>query len=390
MNTLLFKLFVKDYENCNDPKVREDYGKLAGFVGVISNLIICTIKIVAGVLASSISIIADGVNNLADAASSVITLVGFKLAAMPEDEEHPYGHARIEYIAGLIVSIIIIFVGFSLAKESVGKIFNPEAVNFTNLTIVILVISIALKIWQALFNYSAGKKINSTALMATAADSRNDCLATTAVLISALIARFTGENVDALLGVAVAIFIIISGIGLIKETISPLLGESPDEELVKEIADFTLKHEGVIGIHDLVVHNYGPGKIFASIHVEVDADKDIMETHDLVDNIEKELSEKHRIHLVAHMDPIKLDCPVINEIREPLEICVAKIEGVRNIHDLRCVPGTTHTNIIFDVVMENGCPFTEKEIIEKVNKVVKDINPSYFVVITFDKMYTNL
>lgn len=390
MNNFLYKTFIKDYENYNDPKVREEYGKLAGIVGVVSNLIICTIKIVAGLLASSISIIADGINNLADAASSVITLIGFKLAAMPEDEEHPYGHARIEYIAGLIVSIIIIFVGFSLAKESVTNIFNPVDVHFTNLTIVILVVSIALKLWQATFNYSAGEKINSTALKATAADSRNDCLSTGAVLVSALIAKFTGLNIDAYLGVAVAAFIIFSGIGLIKETISPLLGESPDEDLVRDIAECALAYDGVLGIHDLVVHNYGPGKIFASIHIEVDADNDIMESHDLVDNIEKELSQKHRIILVAHLDPIKIDCPIIEEIKEPLEICIAEIEGVRNIHDLRCVPGTTHTNIIFDVVMEHGCKYTEKEIINMVNKKIKEVNENYFVVITFDKVYTKL
>lgn len=390
MNNFLYKTFIKDYENYNDPKVREEYGKLAGIVGVVSNLIICTIKIVAGLLASSISIIADGINNLADAASSVITLIGFKLAAMPEDEEHPYGHARIEYIAGLIVSIIIIFVGFSLAKESVTNIFNPVDVHFTNLTIVILVVSILLKLWQATFNYSAGEKINSTALKATAADSRNDCLSTGAVLVSALIAKFTGLNIDAYLGVAVAAFIIFSGIGLIKETISPLLGESPDEDLVRDIAECALAYDGVLGIHDLVVHNYGPGKIFASIHIEVDADNDIMESHDLVDNIEKELSEKHRIILVAHLDPIKIDCPIIEEIKEPLEICIAGIEGIRNIHDLRCVPGPTHTNIIFDVVMEHGCKYTEKEILAKVNETIKSVNENYFVVITFDKMYTKL
>lgn len=390
MNTLLYKWFIKDYQDTKNPAVRENYGKLAGVVGVISNLFICMIKIIAGLLSSSISIIADGINNLADAASSIITLVGFKLAAMPEDEEHPYGHARIEYIAGLIVSIIIIFVGFSLGKESVNNIFNPVDVTYSNLTIGILVVSIALKLWQAFFNYSVGKKIDSSALKATATDSRNDCLATTAVLISAIIWKITGVSLDAYLGVVVALFIILSGMMLIKETTSPLLGEGPDEDLVKEIGEMAMSYDGVLGIHDLVVHNYGPGKIFASIHIEVDADGDIMEMHDLVDNIEKNLSESLHIHAVAHMDPIKLDCPVVEEIKEPLQKCIEGIEGVRNMHDLRCVPGPTHTNIIFDLVMEHSCSLSQKEIVAKVNDTIKEINENYFVVITFDKMYTKI
>ena len=390
MNELLFKLFIKDYNDVKKPQVREAYGKLAGMVGVISNLFLCAIKVIAGVLSASISIIADGINNLSDATSSIITLVGFKLAALPEDEDHPYGHARSEYLAGLIVSIIIIFVGLSLGKSSIGKIIHPETLSFTFLTIAILVISILVKIWQACFNYKAGIKIDSSTLKATAIDSRNDVIATSIVLLSVIITKYTGINIDGYLGVMVAVFIILSGIGLIKETSSPLLGEAPDEDLVKQIAQMALSYDGVLGIHDLVVHNYGPSKIFASIHIEVDASVDILKSHDMIDTIEKELGQQLHIHFVVHMDPIKVDDPVISKVKGPISLCLKDFEGVHSIHDMRCVPGSSHTNIIFDVIMDHNCPISKKEVIAAVNKVVKEIDPNYFVVITFDKAYTNL
>lgn len=390
MNELLFKLFIKDYNDVKKPQVREAYGKLAGMVGVISNLFLCAIKVIAGVLSASISIIADGINNLSDATSSIITLVGFKLAALPEDEDHPYGHARSEYLAGLIVSIIIIFVGLSLGKSSIGKIIHPETLSFTFLTIAILVISILVKIWQACFNYKAGIKIDSSTLKATAIDSRNDVIATSIVLLSVIITKYTGINIDGYLGVMVAVFIILSGIGLIKETSSPLLGEAPDEDLVKQIAQMALSYDGVLGIHDLVVHNYGPSKIFASIHIEVDASVDILKSHDMIDTIEKELGQQLHIHFVVHMDPIKVDDPVISKVNGPISLCLKDFEGVHSIHDMRCVPGSSHTNIIFDVIMDHNCPTSKKEVIAAVNKVVKEIDPNYFVVITFDKAYTNL
>lgn len=390
MNELLFKLFIKDYNDVKKPQVREAYGKLAGMVGVISNLFLCAIKVIAGVLSASISIIADGINNLSDATSSIITLVGFKLAALPEDEDHPYGHARSEYLAGLIVSIIIIFVGLSLGKSSIGKILHPKTLTFTFLTIAILVISILVKIWQACFNYKAGIKIDSSTLKATAIDSRNDVIATSIVLLSVIITKYTGINIDGYLGVMVAVFIILSGIGLIKETSSPLLGEAPDEDLVKQIAQMALSYDGVLGIHDLVVHNYGPSKIFASIHIEVDASVDILKSHDMIDTIEKELGQQLHIHFVVHMDPIKVDDPVISKVKGPISLCLKDFEGVHSIHDMRCVPGSSHTNIIFDVIMDHNCPISKKEVIAAVNKVVKEIDPNYFVVITFDKAYTNL
>lgn len=390
MNRFLYKLFVKDYENTKDFHVRECYGKLAGMVGFISNTLLSVMKIIIGIITSSIAIIADGINNMADAASSVVTLIGFKLAGLPEDKEHPYGHARIEYLAGLIISIMVIFAGFSLGKSSIDKILNPQETSYSTTAVIILAIAIVIKIWQAYFNYSTGKKIESSTIKATAADSRNDALATTMVLISVLINRFAGIDLDGILGLMVAIFILISGIALIKETSSPLLGEAPDDEMVKDIADFVLSYDGVLGIHDLMVHNYGPGKIFASMHIEVDADTDIMESHDLVDTIEKEVGKKMGIHFVAHMDPIRTDDPVIKKVYNPICDCLSTFEGLRNIHDMRCVPGKTHTNIIFDIVMDTDCPATENEITAAVEVTVKKIDPHFNIVITFDKAYTNL
>lgn len=390
MNETLYKFFIKNYEDVKNPAVRESYGKLGGTIGVLSNLILSIIKICGGIISSSISIIADGINNLSDAASSIITLLGFKLASIPEDEDHPYGHARIEYLAGLIISMIIIFVGCALGKNSIYKVLNPSPLNINNYVIIMLVLSIFIKIWQANLNYSIGKKINSLTLKATATDSRNDVIATSMVLLSSIVAKFTNINLDGYLGIAIAVFIIYSGIILIKETASPLLGESPDTELVDEIISLVLSYDGVLGLHDLVVHNYGARRTFASLHIEVDADVDIMVSHDIVDNIEKEMRNKLHIHFIAHMDPIRINDPVIQKVYPPIEKCISQFQGLKDIHDLRCVPGKTHTNIIFDVSMDSSCTVNKKEVTSAVDKVLKSINPDYFVVITFDKAYTNL
>lgn len=389
MTDFLCRIFVKNSENTKDPAVRESYGKLAGVVGIISNAILCAAKILVGIISGSIAIIADGINNLADASSSVITLAGFKLASMPEDEEHPYGHARIEYISGMIVSVLIVVVGVELIKSSASKILHPSPLEFSWSVVIVLTAAILLKIWQALFNIRVGKKIHSVALAATGADSRNDVISTSAVLISIIIGKFTGLQIDGYMGVLVALFIIWSGISLIKETMSPLLGEAPDEDLVNAIAEMATSYDGVLGLHDLVVHNYGPGKIFASIHIEVDANSDLMEIHDMVDNIENEISKKLHILLTAHMDPIRINDPVVARMTELTNSILPQLPGVSNIHDLRVVPGSTHTNIIFDVVINPGCKMTYKEIQEIFSRAVKKENDNYFVVINFDKNYVN-
>ena len=388
MSTFLFRTFIKDYENTSDPAVRERYGNFTSIVGIISNIVLCAVKILIGFLANSIAIIADGFNNLADASSSVITLIGFKLAAAPEDEEHPYGHARIEYLTGLLVSAIIIILGFELLKTSVDKIMNPSPADFSYVTLGVLVVAILIKLWQAGFYVAAGKRINSVALAAAGADSRNDVISTTVVLFSALISKFFEVQLDGIMGCLVALFIMWSGIQLVRETSSPLLGEAPDPELVEAIHKGIEAHEGVIGIHDLMVHNYGPGRVFASVHVEIDADSDIMESHDMIDNIERDLSRDLKIHLVVHMDPVKVNDPLVKEMKAILEAEIDHIEGVHGLHDLRVVPGPTHTNIIYDIVLSPKCPMTHSEIREILVNRVNQEEGKYYLVITFDMAYT--
>lgn len=387
MTQFLIRCFIKNNNDIQNPAVREKYGFLAGMIGIISNLFLCVSKVIIGIIVHSIAIIADGVNNLADAASSIITLVGFKMAAKPEDKEHPYGHARIEYVSGLLISVIIIFIGFQLLKSSFEKVLHPEVMDFNWITILILCIAIVIKVWQSAFNISIGKKINSVALIATGTDSRNDVISTVAVLASILISQVAHLQLDGYMGCGVALFIIWSGIKLIQETASPLLGEAPDEELVNAISEGAKSMEGVLGIHDLVVHSYGPGRTFASIHIEVDANSDLVEVHDLIDNIERDLSESLNIHLVAHLDPVKTDDPVIAKLHTILEDTLTALEGVYGMHDLRIVPGTSHTNIVFDVVLSTECKLKQAEIKQAVNQKLKAYNQTYFAVITFDKAY---
>ena len=390
MGKLLIRIFVKDHENTDDPRVRERYGKFAGVVGIVSNLILCIMKILIGLVSRSIAIIADGINNLADASSSIITLVGFKLASQPEDEDHPYGHARIEYLTGLFISIVIIVIGLQLLRTSIDKILHPDPLEFSCLTIIILVAAILIKLWQSLFNRSIGRKIRSVTLMATAADSRNDVISTSAVLISVIVGKFTGIQIDGYMGCLVALFIIWSGIQLVRETTSPLLGEAPDQELVDSIAEIVKKEPGVLGIHDLMVHNYGPGKIFASMHIEVDADGDLMESHDMIDNIEKRIKDELHVEFVVHMDPVKTDDPLITKMKKIIADALLTLDGVDNIHDFRIVPGPTHTNIIFDVVLAADCSLSEKEITGIAAEAARSVDNDFYVVITFDHAYTRL
>ena len=390
MGKLLIRIFVKDHENTDDPRVRERYGKFAGVVGIVSNLILCIMKILIGLVSRSIAIIADGINNLADASSSIITLVGFKLASQPEDEDHPYGHARIEYLTGLFISIVIIVIGLQLLRTSIDKILHPDPLEFSCLTIIILVAAILIKLWQSLFNRSIGRKIRSVTLKATAADSRNDVISTSAVLISVIVGKFTGIQIDGYMGCLVALFIIWSGIQLVRETTSPLLGEAPDQELVDSIAEIVKKEPGVLGIHDLMVHNYGPGKIFASMHIEVDADGDLMESHDMIDNIEKRIKDELHVEFVVHMDPVKTDDTLITKMKKIIADALLPLDGVDNIHDFRIVPGPTHTNIIFDVVLVADCSLSEKEITGIAAEAARSVDNDFYVVITFDHAYTRL
>lgn len=387
MRNLLIRALVKNHEDVTNSKVRESYGRLAGLVGVLTNLLLCVSKITIGTLAGSIAIIADGVNNLADTSSSIITLIGFKLASMPSDKEHPYGHARFEYLTGMAISLLIIFLGAKLLTTSFDKVLNPEPLEFSLIIVLVLLLAIGVKIWQASFNTAIGKIINSSTLKATATDSRNDVISTGAVLLSILAGRLTGLQLDGYMGCIVALFIIYSGIQLIRETSSPLLGKAPDPELVQEIENRICAYEEVLGIHDLVVHDYGPGRIFASVHVEVDAYGDLIKCHDVIDNIERNISDDLKIHLVIHMDPLETQDPLTQELNERVCEILKSLDGVIGFHDLRVVKGYTHCNIIFDIVISPECKLTESYIRDHVQDQLQLIDKTYYVVVIFDKSY---
>ena len=381
----MLKIFVKDYENTEDEKVRARYGSFSGIVGIISNLILVGIKLLVGIISASLSIIADAINNLSDAGSSIVTLVGFKMSSKEADDDHPFGHERIEYLAGFIVSMVILFVGGTLIIESVKKIFNPEETIFDYLTIIILSISIAIKLWQAFFYRTLGNRIDSTTLYATSRDSLNDCVATLAVLISVLITKFTGYNLDAYFGILVSLFIIKSGIDLIKETSSPLIGVLPSKELVDRVLNVVMCDPLILGFHDLVIHSYGPKKFYASCHVEFDYRENVLKIHDLIDNIENECMEKTGVQLVIHMDPIVVDDEETINLKEKVSLLIKEINPEVSFHDFRMVKGETHTNVLFDCVIPyNNEKKTKMLFRERITEEIKRINPKYNVIISFD------
>ncbi|MDD6235909.1 MAG: cation diffusion facilitator family transporter [Clostridiales bacterium] len=388
MVQLIIRTFIKNYKDVENHHVREAYGKLAGIVGIISNIILFMIKFLVGVLFKSISVTADAVNNLSDAGSSIITLIGFKLSGKPADAKHPYGHARMEYITGLAVSFIIILLGVQLVQTSFDKVLHPEESVFSYLTIAVLIISILMKLWQGMFNKKVGKTIHSTALEATAADSINDVVATSAVLLSTVIAKWTGVNLDGYMGILVAVFILVSGVKMIGETINPLLGMAPDQEMVDQIYKKIMSYDTVLGIHDLVVHNYGPQRCFASVHVEVPASQDILVSHDIIDNIERDFAKDMDIHLVVHLDPIVTDDETTNLLRAQVKHIVKDISPDLSIHDFRAVIGVSHTNLIFDVCVPFSVKMSDAEITSLISQKVKEIDPTYYTVIVVDRSYT--
>lgn len=386
----LCKVFIKDYQNTNSKEVRTRYGNLASIVGILSNFVLFGLKLFIGLITGAISIVADAINNLADMGSSIVTLIGFKLSSKPADKEHPFGHERIEYITGLIVSIMIIIIGFTLGKSSVDKIITPDPLDSTLIlvTSITLAIAILIKLWQSLFNFKIGKKINSVALIATSKDSRNDVISTSGVLLGVILSNYVFHfNLDGYIGLCVSIFIFISGIKLIKETTDPLIGVAPDKELVKTITDDILNYEGVLGIHDLVCHMYGQTKLFMTIHVEVDAKRNVIESHDLIDNIEKEMKEKYNIELSIHMDPIEIDNEELNQLNEIIKNKLKELDPSLSMHDLRMVKGYTHTNIIFDVVIPFDTKIEKEKIFNSLLDSAKSINPLYELVINFDIDY---
>lgn len=387
MTDFLLRHLIKDYNNVTSEAVRQRYGALSGTVGIVVNALLCLVKILAGLFFQSVALIADGINNLSDAGSSIITLIGFKLSSRPADEEHPYGHERIEYITGLVVSFIVLLLGLQLIFSSVEKILHPEALQFHFITIVLLVLAIAAKLWLGLFYRQMGKKIQSPALLATSTDSFNDVFATGAVLLSTIIGKFTNLQLDGIAGLIVALFITYSGIGLIRDTVNPLLGMMPDPELVSSIREKIMSYEGVLGLHDLVVHNYGPSKCFASVHVEVPASQDILVSHDIIDNIEKDFGAQMHINLVIHLDPIVTDNEEINDLSHMVDAVLEGIDPVLSKHDFRVVFGKTHTNLIFDVTVPPKFRLSDKELSESIQAGVHARDKALYCVITLDRSY---
>ena len=349
MTEFLIRRLVRDYEQTDDPTVRGRYGRLAGGAGLCANLLLFAGKLLAGWISGSIAVMADAFNNLSDAASSVVTLVGFKLSAAPPDEEHPFGHGRGEYLSALVLSMLILLAGFELGKSSVEKILHPAATAFSWVSFGILIAALVVKLWMALFYRQIGIRIRSDTLRAAATDSRNDILCTALVLVSMVVEALSGWQVDGYIGVLVALFVLWSGIGILKDSVSPLLGAAPDPEMVKGIRETVLSHEGIVGIHDLIIHNYGPGRVVVSLHAEVPAHEDILVSHDLIDRIEKELAEKYRAVVCIHMDPVDTDDERVQELRALTETVLQDIDRRLSMHDFRVVFGATHTNLIFDV-----------------------------------------
>lgn len=387
MQNWLVKKFVHDYENVHDINVRASYGKLSGKVGIFCNAFLFAVKFIMGTISGSVSIAADAVNNLSDAASSVISLIGFKMAEKPADEDHPYGHARYEYLSGLTVAVMIILIGFELFKTSFDKVIHPSTVDFSIALVIVLAVSILIKLWMAFFNKSLGKKINSSALEATAAYSRNDVISTSAVLVAAVISHFFKINLDGYMGIAVAVFILYSGIGLVKDTLDPLLGKAPEPELVDYIQKKILSYDGVLGTHDLMIHDYGPGRKFASVHVEMAAEGDVLKSHDVIDNIERDFLSKDNLNIIVHYDPIVTKDDIVNDFRSWLMEQVKSIDPHLSIHDLRIVPGNSHTNLVFDCVMPHCINMSPSELKAEIRRLVNIKYPNYYCIITIDSSY---
>jgi len=370
----------------SEPKVRSAAGRLSGIVGILCNLLLFGGKFLIGTLSGSVSITADAMNNLSDASSALVTFIGFKLAEKPADEDHPYGHARYEYLSGLAVAVMIVVIGFELAKTSIGKIMHPTAVAVSVPTVAVLILSIVLKLWLSLFNTRLGKHIDSTAILATAADSRNDCISTGAVLVAALAEHFTGWHIDGYMGLAVAIFILYSGWNLAKDTISPLLGESASPELQKQIAELVKQEDAVLGYHDLMVHDYGPGQRFGSLHVEMDQCLDPLWCHELIDNLERECLRKLGVHLSIHYDPIIVGDPEVDETRDCLCTLLKQQDERLSLHDFRMVKGVGHTNLVFDINIPHQLAGQEKTIQKGLEKALAETRQGkYYLVITFDR-----
>ena len=385
MTDLILRIFVRDHKNTEDPAVRDKCGRVAGAVGIVTNFLLFLMKIIVGTFFHSVSVTADAVNNLTDSGSSVVTLIGFKMASKPADEKHPFGHARIEYLSGVIVSFIVIFLGLQLGMSSIEKILTPEENALTPVALVVLVISILAKLWQCLFYRKVGRMIKSESVEATSKDSRNDVIATSVVLLGAVITMLTGVNLDGYMGAAVALFIVFSGVQLTISTADPLLGQAPEGELVQTITEKMLSYPGIIGMHDLAVHNYGVGRCFASAHCEVDAKNDILVSHDLIDNIERDFSRDLGIHMVIHLDPVIVGDARTDALHCKVQSLVTALYPTVTIHDFRVIWGVTHSNIVFDAAVPFAVKDSDAVITQKLEAEIQKLDPDYRTVVTIDR-----
>ena len=385
MTDLILRIFVRDHKNTEDPAVRDKCGRVAGAVGIVTHFLLFLMKIIVGTAFHSVSVTADAVNNLTDSGSSVVTLIGFKMASKPADEKHPFGHARIEYLSGVIVSFIVIFLGLQLGMSSIEKILTPEENALTPVALVVLVISILAKLWQCLFYRKVGRMIKSESVEATSKDSRNDVIATSVVLLGAVITMLTGVNLDGYMGAAVALFIVFSGVQLTISTADPLLGQAPEGELVQTITEKMLSYPGIIGMHDLAVHNYGVGRCFASAHCEVDAKNDILVSHDLIDNIERDFSRDLGIHMVIHLDPVIVGDARTDALHCKVQSLVTALYPTVTIHDFRVIWGVTHSNIVFDAAVPFAVKDSDAVITQKLEAEIQKLDPDYRTVVTIDR-----
>ena len=388
MTKFFFKTFVKGYRDGekNSPEVRRACGSAVSIVGIIANILLAAFKMLAGILSGAISITADAMNNLSDAGSQVVSFISFKISGKPADRDHPFGHARIEYVASMIVSFLVLLVGFELMTDSVGKIFNPEPTTYNALVIIILVASIAVKLWLFVFGRSAAKKINSDVVKAAATDSLSDAIATSAVLASIIICRVTDFDTDGYMGVIVAVIVMIAGIKILNETKNSILGSAPEPELIDEIVRITREYPEVLGIHDMVVHNYGPGNTIASFHVEVDGMENVFHTHDVIDTIEKRLFLELSVRATVHMDPIVTDDERVTELREKVLALVKAIDERLDLHDFRFVEGVTHSNLIFDVNVPFEIKMSDDEVKRAISLKISELDPKFFAVMTVDRV----
>lgn len=385
---LFSRLFIKDYKNYSDSKVRKAYGTITGCVGIGLNILLFIGKYIAGTIIGSISITADAFNNLSDAGSSLISLLGFQLADKKPDKGHPFGHGRIEYLSGLIISFFILLMGYELGKSSFQKILSPEPIDKNIVAIIILIAAILVKIYMFIYNRLYGRKINSTAMSATAKDSFSDSIATTVVLIAIFVNIVTDVNIDGYAGLLVSLFIIYTGISSLKDTIDPLLGQPPEPEFVENIKNIVMSHSEILGIHDLVVHDYGPGRVMISLHGEVDEKGNISVLHDAIDCIERELCDKLGCEAVIHMDPICIDNEEVTRIRKYVEEKILQIDCNITVHDFRVVFGNTHTNVLFDAVIPHDCKLTSDKLKAQIEDIVQSMEGHYIPVVRIDQQYT--